>query len=144
MGVNIINKSSSWLLFASLLVFLILAGPRCGAQPDIVSDGSDDPTTDTGGLFDADPLGDINLPGGDTNQTPGSGLDSGLNNSTAVYALLQQEKEKATESIKALQDDAILTLVSLKFVNGLSDNNLSTNYYIYLSASNPNYYYLVN
>lgn len=141
-----VNKSSGWLLFASLLVFIVLAGPRCSSEP--ASDDTQIPNNTVipgdNGLFNDDPIGDIILPGSDTVQTPSSQIDSGLNNSSAVYTLLQQEKERAIESIQALQEDAILTLVSLKFVNGLSDSNLVTNYYIYLSASNPDYYYLVN
>lgn len=140
-----VNKSS-WLLFVSLLVFLVLAGPRCGADEPVdvqIPDDNIDNPIDSGPFGD-DPFGSIDYPGSSTNPTPSNQDDSGLNNSSAVYALLQQEKERATESIHALQEDAILTLVSLKFVNGLSDNNLVTNYYIYLSSSNPDYYYLVN
>jgi len=146
MGENTIKKSSIWLLFVSLLVFIVLAAPRCDSSEPESQLPDDNEVLDDNGFLADDSIGSIDLPGSTTapNSTSSSQIDSGLNNSTVLYALLQDEKNTATTAIQALQEDVILTLVSLKFVNGLSDNNLVTNYYIYLSASNPDYYYLVN
>ncbi|RLC37436.1 hypothetical protein DRH29_01755 [candidate division Kazan bacterium] len=139
-----LRKSSIWLAFVSLLVFIVLAAPRCSSsEPEPTS--SDNVVSNDNNFLSDNPIGNIDLPGSSLPEsTPGNQYDSGLNNSAAMYALLQDEKNTAIASIRALQEDVILALVSLKFVNGLSDSNLVTNYYIYLSASNPDYYYLVN
>lgn len=70
---------------------------------------------------------------------------SGLPDPTATRPLLQEELKQATAKIKALKSDVILQLVSMKFVNSLSDSSgLVTNYYIFVSPTDTRYYYMVN
>lgn len=69
----------------------------------------------------------------------------GLPDPTVSRPILQDELNKATAKVKELKDDVVLQLVSMKFVNGLSDSNgLVTNYYIFSSPTDTRYYYLVN
>ncbi len=70
---------------------------------------------------------------------------SGLPDPTATRPLLQEELKQATAKIKVLKNDVVLQLVSMKFVNSLSDaTGLVTNYYIFVSPTDPRYYYMVN
>ncbi len=70
---------------------------------------------------------------------------SGLPDATAARSVLQEELKQATAKIKALKSDVVLQLVSMKFVNSLSDSSgLVTNYYIFVSPTDPRYYYMVN
>jgi hypothetical protein len=70
---------------------------------------------------------------------------SGLPDATATRPVLQEELKEATAKIKALKSDVVLQLVSMKFVNSLSDSSgLVTNYYIFVSPTDPRYYYMVN
>jgi len=69
----------------------------------------------------------------------------GLPDPTVARPLLQEEITKATAKMKELKDDVVLQLVSMKFVNSLSDQTgLVTNYYIFSSPTDTRYYYLVN
>ncbi|MFA5010022.1 MAG: hypothetical protein WC553_02190 [Patescibacteria group bacterium] len=82
-----------------------------------------------------------------TNQTTGdqTSQSGDLPDPDATRPLLQQELTKATASIKELKSDVILQLVSMKFVNSLSDSSgLVTNYYIFVSPTDTKYYYMVN
>jgi hypothetical protein len=70
---------------------------------------------------------------------------SGLPDANTAQTVLKSELTKATEAIKKLKSDVVLQLVSMKFSNSLSDNGgLVTNYYIFISPSDPKYYYMVN
>lgn len=72
-------------------------------------------------------------------------ISSGLPDANAAQAVLRDELAKATEAIKKLKSDVVLQLVSMKFSNSLSDSGgLITNYYIFISPSDPKYYYMVN
>jgi hypothetical protein len=69
----------------------------------------------------------------------------GLPDPEVTRPLLQEEITKATAKVKELKDDAVLQLVSMKFVDSLSDTaGLATNYYIFSSPTDTRYYYLVN
>ena len=97
--------------------------------------------TDTG--IDID-LPGIDSPTGDSN-TPQAGGGTGLPDPSAARPLLAAELEEATEAIQQLQSDAVLKLISMKFVNSFADRGgLVTNYFIFSSPQNPQYYYLVN
>ena len=92
---------------------------------------------------------DIDLPGVDAptgDQTvPPVGGGSGLPDAVAAKPLLDAELQEATDAMRQLQSDAVLKLVSMKFVNSFADmGGLITNYYIFSSPQNPQYYYLVN
>lgn len=69
----------------------------------------------------------------------------GLPDPTVARPLLQEEITKATAKVKELKSDVVLQLVSMKFVNSLSDTaGLVTNYYIFSSPTDTQYYYLIN
>src|SRR3989344_3020265 len=71
--------------------------------------------------------------------------ESGLADSTVIHPQMLRENKEATDFIRLIQPDAILVLVSSKYINSLSNTfGLSTNYYIYSSVSKPDYYFLVN
>ncbi len=79
------------------------------------------------------------------NTPPEPTTASGLPDATAAKPLLDTELKRATDAIKQLKPDAVLKLVSMKFINSLSDQSgLATNYYIFSAASDPKFYYLVN
>lgn len=64
---------------------------------------------------------------------------------TVIQAQLVRETKEASDFIKLIQPDAVLVLLSTKYINSLSNTfGLSTNYYIYSSPSKPDYYFLVN
>ena len=75
---------------------------------------------------------------------------SGLPDPIATLPDLKKEFEDATNIIKAWvingqpRQDLLLTIVSSKFLNTLSDDGLDTNWFIYTTASDPDNYYLVN
>ncbi|MFA5270196.1 MAG: hypothetical protein WC400_01110 [Patescibacteria group bacterium] len=71
--------------------------------------------------------------------------ESGLADPTVIQAQLTRETTEATDFIRLIQPDAVLVLISSKYINSLSNTfGLSTNYYIYSSVSKPDYYFLVN
>lgn len=71
--------------------------------------------------------------------------ESGLADPDIIQSQLTRETQEATEFIRLIQPDAVLTLVSAKYINSLSNTfGLATNYYIFSSPSQPDYYYLVN
>lgn len=70
---------------------------------------------------------------------------SGLADPIVIQAQLVRETQEATDFIRLIQPDAVLVLLSTKYINSLSNTfGLSTNYYIYSSPSEPDYYFLVN
>lgn len=137
-----------WGLFA-VVTMLTLTAASCsrGADPDPTPDASQtgdqtDPNATTGGLDG------LNLP---PTGTAGSGSVatnapfSGLQDPNVARQSMGKEVTDAIELIKGLKDDTVLQLVSMKFINSLSDQaGLATNYYIFSSPSDPRYYYLVN
>ena len=89
----------------------------------------------------------------DNSLTPPNNVvpDSGLpKNTDLLLTDLKKEFVDATAAIKSLiicgqtKDDLVLTIVSSKFINTLSDDGLDTNWFIYTSPSDPANYYLVN
>jgi hypothetical protein len=93
--------------------------------------------------FDVNTPGDLGAEQSNVGTPPAAGL--GLPDAVASKTVLDAELTKATDSIRQIQKDAVLKLISMKFVNSFSDQTgLSTNYYIFSSPSNPQYYYLVN
>ena len=83
-----------------------------------------------------------------TNFTPYPGTtapESGLADPVVIQSQLLRETTEATDFIRLIQPDAVLVLISSKYINSLSNTfGLSTNYYIYSSVSKPDYYFLVN
>ena len=80
-----------------------------------------------------------------TNSTSGNLVLGGLPDPNVARPLLQEEITKATAKVKELKEDVVLQLVSMKFVNSLSDaSGLVTNYYIFSSPTDTQYYYLIN
>jgi hypothetical protein len=122
-------------VFVSVLIFVGLSAVSCqrgpGLEDPIVNDDSnpiDDPT---------DPS-DLNPP----ILTPPS---SGLPDPSLIRQQVINERFDADAAVQALQPDVILQLVSTKFINSLSSQTgLATNYYIYSSSSNTDFYYLAN
>ncbi|MFH1088319.1 MAG: hypothetical protein V1719_00575 [Patescibacteria group bacterium] len=82
-----------------------------------------------------------------TNTIPPSGLPT---DPLAVLIELKQEFKDANEAISSLvlcgeqKKDLVLTIVSSKFINTLSDSGLDTNWFIYTSPSDVSNFYLVN
>lgn len=142
---SIIRTRPSWLLvFAAVLaVSLTAAGCNRGPGLDTDTETPGDETTNTPTGFDiTSPTG---LGGEQSNvgTPPVAGL--GLPDAIASKAVLDGELVRATDAIRLVQKDAVLKLVSMKFINSFSDQTgLSTNYYIFSSAEEPQYYYLVN
>ena len=136
------GKSKTVLLLVGLFIVIALAGVSCsrGSKTD---NNAVDNTLDNTVLNNTavDNTAVINP----TDQTTTTVSNSGLPNPASVKASLATETANAETAVKTLQADAVLQLVSIKFINSLADQTgLSTNYYIYASASNPNFYYLVN
>lgn len=122
--------------FVLLLVFVALSAVSCQRGPGLETPDSIDatplPIDDT-----TDPI-DLGLPV----LTP---PPSGLADPASIRQSVIQERLRADQAVQALQADAILQLVSTKFINSLSSQTgLATNYYIYSSSSNTDFYYLVN
>ena len=146
MGANAKLSKSLVLLFAAVVVTVALAGASCRRGPQ-ADDQTDQNSSENSQFLDGSQINNIETPGSTTNtaQPSTDTANSGLPNPTEIATLLQQEKSRAQEAIKALQDDVVLQLVSMKFINSLSNSTgLVTNYYIYTSALNPNFYYMVN
>jgi len=75
----------------------------------------------------------------------GGSQNSGLEDPEAAMSRLVEERNKATEFIRSLEAPAELVMISVKYINSLSNQiGLATNFYIYSSSGHPNFYYLVN
>lgn len=142
------NRSSLFLLIA-VVAAVGLTAAACGRGPGLTTDDTNNQQQDNGSDVQTPNGLDVGVPdlgsGGNPNLgvPPQSGL--GLPDSVASQPILDAEVQRATESVVELQDDVVLKLVSMKFINSYSDQTgLSTNYYIFASPSNPQYYYLVN
>lgn len=123
-------------VFVSVLVFVTLSAVSCQRGPGLedsnLIDATPPPVDDT-----TDPI-DLGLPV----LTP---PPSGLGEPSLLRQSIIQERIKADQAVQALQPDVILQLVSTKFINSLSSRTgLATNYYIYSSSSNTDFYYLAN
>lgn len=140
------SAKSVYVLFA-LVVLVTLTAAGCQRGPAL--DTNTDQNTDQAASQSQNPTGfDIGNPDLGQGQSgvgtpPTTGL--GLPDATASKAVLDAELTKATDAVHVLANDAVLKLVSMKFINSFSDTaGLSTNYYIFSSPANPQYYYLVN
>lgn len=122
----------------ALVVVVVLSAASCQRRVP-VSDPVDNTIDNT-----VDNNGDDSKP--DYVPFPGTNPPaSGLADPAVIFPQLLRETTAATERIHLLQSDAVLTMVSTKYINSLSNTfGLSTNYYIFTSPSEPNYYYLVN
>lgn len=134
------------ILILGVMVMVSLTALSCRRTPSsttnnaAVNNPADNSLTNAASSLDG--LGN----GGASNNATSSNLPlGGLPDPTVSRPLLQDELNKATAKVKELKDDVVLQLVSMKFVNGLSDTNgLVTNYYIFSSPTDTRYYYLVN
>lgn len=135
-------KKHKKLAWVGLLLVLPLILSAASCQRTVVEDEpidnstSDDLTDDT-----TDSALDDLLPS-ENNQpiTP-----SGLPDPAIIDAESKVEVQIATDFIKLIQPDAVLTALASKYRNSLSNTyGLLTNYYIFTSSSEPGYYYLVN
>lgn len=123
-------------LLATLLI-LSACGQRVVNVPPDSSPAPVDQTTDEAG----------NISGKTDSSSPGftSSQNSGLEDPESATVKLIGERTKATEFIRSLEPPAELVMISLKYINSLSNQTgLATNFYIYSSSSHPNFYYLVN
>lgn len=131
-----------------LIFGVALTAASCQRGPGLANTQETSDTTDQSTESQASTGFDIQNPDlgqsqSGTGVAPIAGL--GLPDAVASKTLLDAELTKANESITTLQTDVVLKLVSMKFVNSYSDRTgLSTNYYIYSSPQNPQFYYLVN
>jgi len=128
-----------WLVWGLLTVVLLMTLSAAGCKRRAVdnTDNTDNSVT--------------NITNSTTDQTdftayPGTDApESGLADATVIQPQLVRETQEATDFIRLIQPDAVLVLVSSKYINSLSNTfGLSTNYYIYSSVAKPDYYFLVN
>ena len=148
------KKFSLIIGLASLVVLVGLSAASCqrAKTPDTTSTDQTATGTDTNQTTTGDTttggLDGINLPptGSSTaGNTTSTAPFAGLADPAAAQTAMTKELADATTAIQSLQPDAVLQLVSMKFVNSLSDQaGLTTNYYIFSSPSDTRYYYLVN
>jgi len=131
-----------WLVWGSLIVVLLMTLSAAGCQRRAVDNSVDNSTSNS--------ISNLTNSTTDTgaNFTPYPGTkspESGLADPTVIQAQLVRETKEATDFIRLIQPDAVLVLLSTKYINSLSNTfGLSTNYYIYSSVSKPDYYFLVN
>lgn len=119
-------------VFTSVLVFVALSAVSCQRGPGL-ADTQD--TTDQATEETTD----------DSTSTSLTVPDSGLADPAVIRQSVIQERIQADQAVQALQPDVVLQLVSTKFINSLSNQTgLATNYYIYSSSSNTDFYYLAN
>jgi len=137
------KESLVWIGLALVLVVVLTAASCKRAAPvdntiDNTIDTSEEDQTNDDTNGDNDP---------DFTPYPGTGLSpgSGLPNPDTYQAVLTRETQDATDFIRLIRPDAVLIAVAAKYINSLSNTfGLSTNYYIFSSASDHNFYYLVN
>ncbi len=134
------KRSSLVLSLVGLTVFVMLAGLSCRRGP-----AADETNTAVNNEVTDNTVANNTAVINPTDQTTTTVGGSGLPDPASLRTSLTAETQNAEAAVKTLQPDTILQLVSIKFINSLSDQTgLSTNYYIYASATNPNFYYLVN
>lgn len=110
---------------------IALAAPSCSRAKDKATDTT---TTSTDQTTETEGSAQVNTQSG-----------NGLPDANVSKTTLLKEAQDATTAIKLLKQDVVLQLISMKFINSLSDTQgLSTNYFIYSSPSDPNFYYMVN
>jgi len=127
-----------WSLFAAVLLMTLSAASCKRRAVDNADNSVDNSVTDiTNSTTDQN-----------TDFTPFPGTtapESGLADPTVIQTQLLRETKEATDFIRLIQPDAVLVLISSKYINSLSNTfGLSTNYYIYSSVAKPDYYFLVN
>ncbi|MEA1909517.1 MAG: hypothetical protein U9M89_00610 [Patescibacteria group bacterium] len=132
------HKIIAWIgLIPALAIILIGAGCERRTSVDNIVD--DIPANNT---IDNSIDNSINEP----KVPPASGLPS----PAIVLPDLIAETKEATDRVRSWVihgkplEDLELALVSSKFIDSLSDDGLDTNWYIFISGSYPNNYYLVN
>lgn len=131
-----------WLIWGLLTVALLMTLSAAGCRRRVLDN--------TNNIVD-NSIGNISNSPTDSSNTivtpyPGTTApESGLADPTVIQAQLVRETQEATDFIHLIQPDAVLVLLSTKYINSLSNTfGLSTNYYIYSSPSEPDYYFLVN
>ena len=137
-------KKHNKLAWVGLLLVLPLILSAASCQRRVVEDTPTDDIDTEDSIDDtSDSALDDLLPSGDSNNaTPTS---SGLPDPDIINTEASVEVQVATDFIKLIQPDAVLTAVASKYRNSLSNTyGLLTNYYIFTSSSEPGYYYLVN
>jgi hypothetical protein len=118
-----------------VVMFTLSACARRGANDNLVP-ATNEQTNTTPATNTSD------IPAQTTSDATGTGLPA---NSTTTKAALIKETQTATDSIKQVQPDAQLVLVSMKFINSFSDlKGLATNYFIFRSPVDTRYYFLVD
>ena len=136
------GRSKAILLLVGIFTTISLVGISCSRGPKADNTAVDNTITNT--AIDNTAINNTAVIN-PTDQTTTTVSGSGLPDPSRIKTSLAAETTNAESAVKTLQPDAILQLVSIKFINSLSDQTgLATNYYIYASASNPNFYYLVN
>jgi len=137
------NKQIAWVGLA-LVLLLVLMGAGC--QRRTVGNEANNTATNNTVSNTVNNTTDNTL----SNSLPTNTIpDSGLPDPLSVLLTLKQETLDATTRVKSLvvcgkaKTDLYLTIVSSKFINTLADKGLDTNWYIYTSPGDPNYY-LVN
>jgi len=136
------KQSIAW-VGLSLVLMLVLIGAGCQRRP---VDNTDNTIIDN--TIDNSVSNEIaNTVIPPTNTIPPSGLPT---DPLAVLIELKKEFVDANEAIGSLvicgeqKKDLVLTIVSSKFINTLSDSGLDTNWFIYTSPSDVSNFYLVN
>lgn len=127
-----------WLVWGMLGVALIVTLSAAGCQRRAVDNTIDNPIDNS--------IANISNTTTDTGSNLGTkSPESGLADPTAIQAQLTRETKEATDFIRLIRSDAVLALISTKYINSLSNTfGLSTNYYIFTSLAEPDYYFLVN
>ena len=124
---------------------MVFAGASCGSQStQPVSEGiSTEIFNDSGNEINVEDTTDNSSQAAD--DLAAFFDDAGLPDPIKVLPQAIAETGSATDFIKKIQGDAVLTMVSSNYIGSLSDTRgLNTNYYIFTSAENPEWYYLVN
>ncbi|HAR54991.1 TPA: hypothetical protein DCR79_01750 [Patescibacteria group bacterium] len=130
----------------SLVLMIVLVGAGCQRRP--ADDTDNTANTVVNNTTDNSTVNNIsNTVTPPTNTIPPSGLPT---DPLAILTDLKQEFKDANEAISSLviygeqKTDLVLTIVSSKFINTLSDSGLDTNWFIYTSPSDVSNFYLVN
>lgn len=137
-------KKHNKLAWIGLLLVLPLILSAASCQRRVVEDEPTTDNTDTEDSIDdtSDSALDDLLPSDGSNIMPSP---SGLPDPDIIDTEASVEVQVATDFIRLIQPDAVLTAIASKYRNSLSNTyGLLTNYYIFTSPSESGYYYLVN
>jgi len=141
------TKNIGWIGLALILVAILTAASCQRAVPS--NDAIDNTIVDTSEEEDQTNDDTVNNNDSDPTSYPTNTdplLNSGLPDPDTYQAVvLTEEIQAATDFIRLIQPDTVLIAVATKYINSLSNTfGLSTNYYIFSSPSDFNFYYLVN